>query len=80
MNYYEFLIKSKIEAQEITAYILWQILEMRVAYADCKLCESFVAVLCSVWQSKVNQIVTFGLCCRLLLNLQLIHAYISVEF
>lgn len=80
MNYYEFLINSKIERQEITAYILWQILKMRIACVACKLCDSFVVVLCSVWQSEANQTATFGLCCRLLLNLKLIRAYIFVEF
>lgn len=77
MNYYyEFLIKSKIETREITAYILWQIVEMRIACVDCKLCDSFVAVSRSVWQSGADPTVTFASCCRLLLNLQLIHAYI----
>lgn len=36
MNYHEFVIKSKIETGEITAYILWQILEVRVAHIDSK--------------------------------------------
>lgn len=80
MNYYEFLIGSKIETQEITAYSLWQILGKRVACVGCELCESFVAVLCGVSQCRASPTVTFGLCCGPLLNLPLIHAYVFVEF